>query len=96
MYCNSNLKEIVHMISVVIHCFIATVHTLMFPETAIRAVTILNNKLETREINNKLDTMFRAFSFFLSNYLPILLSHVISFAKGGAYTKFQGECMRTG
>ena len=41
------------MISGVIHCFIATVHTVMFPETAIRAVTILNKKLETREINEK-------------------------------------------
>ena len=36
-----------------IHCFIATVHTVMSPETAIRAVTILNNKLETREIHDK-------------------------------------------
>ena len=39
------------MISGAIHCFIATMYTVKFPETAIRAV--LNNKLETREINNK-------------------------------------------
>ena len=53
------------MISGVIHCFIATVHTVMAPETAIRAVTILNNKLETREINDKETSSSELSVFFL-------------------------------
>ena len=95
MYCNSNQKEIVRMISGVIHCFIPTVHTVMFPETAIRAVTILNNKLETREINDK-EMSYSEISIFSFGNLPVLLSHVISFAIGGAHTKFQGEGTRIG
>ena len=48
-----------------IHCFIATVHTIMSPETAIRAVTILNNKLETREIHDKEMSSSELSVFFL-------------------------------
>ena len=41
------------MISGVIHCFIATVHTVMFPETATRAVTILTTNWRLEKLMTK-------------------------------------------